>query len=58
MFLISDPSATIRRLLIEEIEHDCGCTCCADAEERVRCNRVIIDACDCNFSPEKEHKVE
>lgn len=27
----------------------CTCTCCADALERVRCDRVLLDACTCHL---------
>ena len=54
--LISDPSPGIRALLLEEVDEfkPFCCDCCEDAKIRMRCNRVIMDACICHLSPEKE----
>jgi len=49
--LITDP---FRELLRGEVDYNCCCMCCKDAIERIRCNRPIIDACDCYLSISNE----
>ena len=32
----------------------CSCTCCADALERIKFERVLLDACSCPWCPPDE----